>query len=104
MHQIKIMFRVQLFRDTEQSLAREMNKGARTNPARVAKMKSTLERAEAQLSRYRAMLDEVTKISDSMTMDLQFQPRTLDKDQWIWIDDVQLVTILVSSPPFVNGR
>jgi hypothetical protein len=83
--------------DAKKSLAREMDKGARTNPARAAKMKATLERAEAQVAEYQAVLDEVMKISDSMKMDLQFQPRTLDRDQWMWIDDVELVTIFEPS-------
>ena len=86
----------QTLHDARESLAKELDKGARTNPLRVAKTKATLEKAEAQRAQYQAMLDDVTKISDSMKMDLQFQPRTLDKDQWLWIDDVELVTVFES--------
>jgi hypothetical protein len=84
--------------DTKKALARHKVRPTRINPARVAKLEATLEKTMKQMAEYKAKLKDVTEISDSMRMDLQFQPRTLDKDEWMWIDDVELVTILEPTP------
>ena len=76
------------------TLAKEMAKGDRADKERVAKMQANIEKTKKQLDQHKAMMKREKPTSEKTRMDLQFQVMTLDKDQWMWIDDVELVTIL----------